>query len=178
MTQTTGLSCACGEVRIEVEGSHIMSAECCCNSCREAGARIGALPGAEPVVDDKGATRFEIYRKDRVRFSAGAEQLKEFRLKPESKTCRVVAACCNTPLFLEFQSGHWLSLYGGLWPAGALPPLEMRTMAMDLPDASVLPADVPNARRQSASFMWKLLGAWIAMGFRSPKIEVNGAISA
>jgi hypothetical protein len=178
MTEKTELGCACGKVRMEVEGPHIMSAECCCNSCREAGARIGALPGAAPVVDEKGATRFEIYRKDRVRFTSGAEHLKEFRLTPRSKTRRVVAACCNTPLFLEFQSGHWLSIYGGLWPDDALPPLEMRTMAMDLPDASVLPDDVPNARRQSASFMWKLLAAWAAMGFRTPKIQVNGAINA
>lgn len=178
MTATTELACTCGDVRIEADGSHIMSAECCCNSCREAGARIAALPGAMPVVDDKGATRFEIYRKDRVRFVSGVEQLKEFRLTPKSKTRRVVAACCNTPLFLEFQSGHWLSIYGGVWPKNTLPPLEMRTMAMDLPDPAALPDDVPNARRQSAAFMAKLLGAWIAMGFRSPKIEINGELNA
>ncbi|MEX0956322.1 MAG: DUF6151 family protein [Rhizobiaceae bacterium] len=176
MTGTTELACHCGEVRIEVAGAPIVSSECCCNSCREAGARIGALPGAKPVVDDKGATRFELYRKDRVRFVSGAEHLREFRLTPKSKTRRVVAACCSTPLFLEFQSGHWLSVYGGLWPKNALPPLQMRTMVMDLPDASVLPDDVPNARRQSASFMVKLLGAWAAMGFRVPKIRVNGAL--
>ena len=178
MTDRTALSCACGQVKITVEGSPIVSTECCCNSCRKAGARIAALPGALPVVDDKGATRFELYRKDRVRFVAGAEHLKEFRLTPGSKTRRVVAACCNTALFLEFQSGHWLSIYGGLWPKDTLPLLEMRTMAMDLPDTAVLPDDVPNARRQSASFMWRLLSAWAAMGFRSPKIQVNGVINA
>ena len=51
-------------------------------------------------------------------------------------------------------------------------------MAMDLPDPAALPDDVPNARRQSAAFMAKLLGAWIAMGFRSPKIEINGELNA
>jgi hypothetical protein len=178
MTRTTKLACACGQTQIDVEGAPIVSTECCCNSCRDAGASIAALPGAAAVVDDKGATRFELYRKDRVRFVASAEHLKEFRLTPESKTRRVVAACCNTPLFLELQSGHWFSIYGGLWPRDTLPPLEMRTMAMDLPDPSALPDDVPNARRQSAAFMWRLLGAWIAMGFRAPKIQVNGAIDA
>ena len=108
----------------------------------------------------------------------GSANLKEFRLKPESKTRRVVATCCNTPVFAEFQNGHWLSLYGCLWPAGTLPALEMRTMTMDLPAGTALPDDVPNARRQTVSFFVKLLSAWIAMGFRSPKIAVNGELRA
>jgi hypothetical protein len=135
------------------------------------------LPAAPAVLETNGATRFVLYRKDRVRFLKGTHLLKEFRLTPEAKTRRVVATCCNTPVFLEFTNGHWLSLYGGLWPAGTLPPLEMRTMTSDLPAGSALPADVPNGKRQSFSFFVKLLGAWIAMGFRSPKIAfVNGEL--
>ena len=76
------------------------------------------------------------------------------------------------------KGGHWLSLYGSLWPEGTLPPLQMRTMTGDLPDPSVLPNDVPNARSQSLRFFAKLLGAWIAMGFRSPKVTVGGTVQA
>jgi hypothetical protein len=123
-------------------------------------------------LEANGGTRFVLYRKDRVSFLKGTEFLKEFRLTPGSKTRRVVATCCNTPVFLEFQSGHWLSLYGSLWPEGTLPPLELRTMTSDLPDPSVLPNDIPNGKRQSIAFFAKLLGAWIAMGFRVPKITV------
>jgi hypothetical protein len=175
---TTQLTCTCGQVRIEVAGAPIVSVECCCNSCRTAGTKFEALPGARPVLGPHGQTRYELYRKDRVRFVAGTEHFREFRLKPNSHTRRVIAVCCNTPLFTEFQGGHWLSLYGGLWPAGTLPPLEMRTMASDLPDASVLLDDVPNARTQGGVFMWKLLSAWVAMGFRVPKIEVAGQLEA
>lgn len=156
-----------------------MSTECCCNSCREAGGKLQSLPGAPPLLEDSGTTRFVVYRKDRVRFLQGTDALKELRLTARSPTRRVVASCCNTPVFLEFQNGHWLSLYGGLWPAAALPPLEMRTMAGDLPDPTVLSDDVPNAKTHSVSFFAKLLGAWVAMGFRSPKITiVNGEIHA
>lgn len=81
-----------------------------------------------------------------------------------------------TPVFLELKGGHWLSLYGGLWPEGTLPPLEMRTMTADLPDVSVLSDDVPNAKSQTLPFFVKLMGAWIAMGFRSPKVPVEGEI--
>lgn len=108
----------------------------------------------------------------------GADHLKEFRLAPRAGTRRVVACCCNTPVFLEFKGGHWLSLYAGLWPEGTLPPLELRTMTADLPDASVLPNDVPNLKQQSLGFYWRLFRAWVAMGFRSPKIAVNGEIHA
>jgi hypothetical protein len=178
MTTSTTLSCACGKVQLHVQGTPIVNAACCCNSCRTAGARLQALPRAPAVVDAHGATRFVLYRKDRVGFAQGAELLKEFRLTPDSKTRRVVASCCNTPVFLEFQGGHWLSVYGCLWPKATLPALEMRTMTMDLPQGVALPDDVPNAKRQSFSFMAKLLGAWIAMGFKVPKVKVDGELRA
>jgi hypothetical protein len=179
MTPTTRLSCACGQVHLEVEREPIISAECCCNSCREAAARMERLPGAGPVLEENGTTRFVMYRKDRIRFVDGVDRLKAFRLTPRSTTRRVVASCCNTPVFLEFKGGHWLSLYRHIWPAGTLPPNELRTMTSDLPAGSVLPDDVPNARRQTLRFYAKLFGAWAAMGFRSPKIAfVNGEIDA
>ncbi|WP_434347624.1 GFA family protein [Myxococcus virescens] len=172
MTHPPQLGCACGKVLLQVRGVPIISAECCCNSCRAAGARLQTLPGARPVLSSLGATRFVLYRKDRVHFQQGTEHLNELRLTPEAKTRRVVATCCNTPVFLEFEKGHWLSLYGALWPEGTLPPLELRTMTSDLPAGTVLPEDVPNGKHQSVSFFVKLLGAWVLMGFRSPKLAV------
>lgn len=166
----TELNCQCGKVRLVLEGPPILSAECCCTSCRTAAGTLQRLPGAPRLLSAHGTTRFVLYRKDRARLASGVEHLREHRITPRSPTRRVVAACCNTPLFLEFRGGHWLSLYGGLWPAAALPPLEMRTMASDLPDPSVLPDDVPNARTQSLAFFARLLVAWAAMGFRAPPL--------
>jgi hypothetical protein len=177
MTQITQLACACGRAQLELDRAPIISVECHCNSCRKAGAKLQNLAAAPQILKPNGGTRFVLYRKDRVRFVKGTELLKEFRLAPGAKSRRVVATCCNTPVFLEFQNGHWLSLYGCLWPDGTLPPLELRTMTSDRSDASSLADDVPNGRRQSVSFFAKLLGAWIAMGFSSPKITVvNGEI--
>ncbi len=53
-----------------------------------------------------------MHRKDRVRILSGAEQLKEYRLSADAGTRRVIATCCNTPVFMEMKGGHWLSLYG------------------------------------------------------------------
>lgn len=176
---TTQLSCACGRVCFEVTKTPIINAECHCSSCRAAAARLQALPGAPHFAEPNGGTRFVLYAKDRVRFVTGTELLKEFRLKSDAKTRRVVASCCNTPIFLEFHGGHWLSLYGCLWPNGTLPPLEVRTMTSDLPAGITLPNDVPNAKSQSVLFMAKLLGAWIGMGFRAPKVTfVSGVLHA
>lgn len=48
-------------------------------------------------------------------------------------------------------------------------------MTCDLPAGAALPDDVPNGKRQSASFVAKLLGAWVGMGFQSPTVpEVSG----
>lgn len=175
---TTRLSCTCGAVHIEVEKKPIISAECHCASCREAAARLATLPAAPPVTSPNGGVRFVLYRKDRVRIVEGGEQLRQFRLKPSSGTRRIVAACCNTPAFLEFEAGHWLSIYSGLWPQNALPPIDIRTMTGDLPDAAALDQTVPSGAWHTAGFYARLLGAWIAMGFRSPKLTVTGAIDA
>lgn len=178
MTETTHLHCACQQVQIQVEKAPIISTECHCNSCRAAGERLEALPGVPRVREANAGTRFVLYRKDRVHFKAGIERLLEFRLTPKAKTRRVVAGCCNTPVFLEFESGHWLSLYASLWPTETLPPLQERTMTGDLASASTLPDDVPNSKSQSFAFFRKLLGAWIAMGLRSPKVAASGPLDA
>ena len=172
MTQTTQLKCACGQTCLEVQGAPIASVECCCTSCREGAERIQSLEGAPQILTDYDATPYVMYRKDRVQIVSGSDQLREFYLTPEAKTRRVVATCCNTLVFVEFAQGHWLSIYAGLWPEGARPDLQMRTMAADLSEGTTLPSDVPNAGKHSVSFMVKLLAAWVAMGFRVPKVPV------
>lgn len=174
----TELTCSCGQVALRLSGSHILSTECLCAECQQAAAAFKALKGARPVADDKGATPFVLYRKDRVRCERGQEWLREHRLTETSKTRRVVASCCNTPMFLEFTQGHWLSLYGTLWPEGTLPRLEMRTMTKEAAPGVVLPADVPNPRTHTVGFFARLLGAWAEMGFRAPKHDyVKGTLN-
>jgi hypothetical protein len=171
---TTSLACRCGTVRLAVDGPPIIAAECHCASCRAAAERLAARPGAPDARAANGGVPYVLVRKDRVQLLAGAERLQEFRLSPAAKTRRVVAGCCGTPVFTEFERGHWLSLFSALWPAGTRPAPELRTMTSDRPPGPALPDDVPNFRHQSVSFFAKLLGAWIAMGFRVPKITVAG----
>ncbi|KJS21226.1 MAG: hypothetical protein VR78_00405 [Hoeflea sp. BRH_c9] len=177
MSDYQEVGCACGKVRLRLDGPPIASVECLCTSCREAGKILETLPGSPKIVDGKGATPVVMQRKDRVEIVSGSEHLREFRLSPKAATRRVVATCCNTPVFLEFTGGHWLSLYAGLWPDNARPKLELRTMTGDLDDPSALPDDVPNLKQHSLTFYARVLGAWIRMGFRSPKFSVEGELN-
>ncbi len=177
--QTTALSCTCGTVALEVQGRPIISAECLCADCQNAGVFLQSLPGAPSTLNRNGATRFVLYRKDRVRFDKGQDLLREHRLSKASTTRRVVAICCNTPMFLEFTNGHWLSIFGGLWPAVSLPALEIRTMTRSRPEGVVLPDDVPNPSSHTMSFYARLFRAWVAMGFRAPTVDLaNGRLDA
>ena len=163
-------SCRCGAVVLEVVGAPIVHTACYCASCQEAGRRIEQLPDAPPLLDADGGTDFVVYRKDRVRCVQGGERLEAHRLKPDSPTRRMVAACCNSAMVLDFTKGHWLTLYRNRFGAD-VPPLELRVMAADRPEGVVLPDDVPNYPGQTGKFMWKLLAAWISMGFRRPRVE-------
>ncbi len=49
-------------------------------------------------------------------------------------------------------------------------------MTADLEEPASLPNDVPNLKQQSLSFYGRLFAAWVKMGFRSPKIVVNGEL--
>jgi hypothetical protein len=88
----------------------------------------------------------------------------------------VVATCCDFLVFLEMKGAHWLSLYLDLWPAATRPRPVLRTMAADIADRSSLPNDLPNLDRHSVRFYAKLFGAWVAMGFRKPRFDVQGRL--
>ncbi|WP_018689193.1 GFA family protein [Ahrensia kielensis] len=171
----TKILCKCGTTALEVTKEPIMSVECLCDSCSKAASKFETLRGAQSIVTKLGGTHFVLYRKDRFSCVAGAENLKEFRLSPDAKTRRVVATCCNTPMFLEFEQGHWVSIYANLWNNENRPAIEMRTMTKDAVGVTP-PDDVPNPKTHTLGFMGKLLSAWVAMGFRNPKIAVNGPL--
>jgi hypothetical protein len=167
--QPLSATCHCGKVKFETVGPPILTAACCCTSCQEAGRQFEQLASAPPVLDPDSGTSMILYRKDRVQCVAGQEYLREYRLKADSPTRRVIATCCNSAVFLDFTKGHWLSMYRSRFPTGA-PPLEMRFMTKERRAGVELADDVPNYDGHSGKFMLKLVAAWIAMGFRRPQI--------
>jgi len=162
--------CRCGQVELEIVGPSILRALCYCASCQEAGRRHRETAGADSFLAEDGGTDYVLYRKDRVRCVRGSDLLEERRLKPDSPTRRVYARCCNTGMFADFTKGHWLSIYRARLPA-YIPPATMRLMTAERPEGAILPDDMANYPGRSGKFLLKLLGAWMAMGFRRPSVD-------
>jgi hypothetical protein len=174
---TLTVTCACGQVALAATGWPIFTAACHCRSCRTAGERLEALPGAPPIIATDGGTELVLWRKDRVRCLRGAELLREFRLNPGSKTRRVVAGCCNAAMFLDFTAGHWVSFYRDRFLPDIRPPVELRVMTRDRRPGVEFTDALPSYAGQTGGFMRRLLLAWAAMGFRTPRIDwVHGTI--
>ncbi|MGY4625027.1 GFA family protein [Bradyrhizobium sp. USDA 4486] len=156
-------TCACGSVEVKAFGRPIVSAACYCDDCQKAAAQIEALPHAAPVRDRDGGTAYMLFRKDRFECSRGAELLKPHKLKEMSPTNRVVATCCHSAMFMNFDRGpHWVSAYRARFH-GDLPPLQARICTKFKPEGAVLSEDVPSYRSYPPSFIVKLLASRIAM---------------
>ena len=155
--------CRCGAVEIEAMGAPLVSSVCYCADCQRGSRRIEDLPGAGSVRDDDGGTAYILFRKDRFRCAKGAERLKAYKLKDSSMTNRVVATCCNSAMFMNFDKGpHWVSAYRARF-RGALPPLQMRICTRSRPQHVVLPTDVPSYSGYPVGLIAKLLASRLAM---------------
>ena len=178
-TQKTAIrtaSCACGQVKLALTGKPIVTAVCYCDDCQEAGRQFALHPGAPAALDSDGGTPLVLFRKDRVRCLSGADLLHEHRLKPESPTRRFTAACCQSPLFLEYTKGHWLSLYRSSLAPADQPAIDMRVMTKERRTGVTLPRDVPDYSAHSGKFIVRLMTAWAAMRFRTPPLaQVTGS---
>lgn len=158
------LSCVCGRVQCEAVGEPILSGVCYCRDCQDGGRRIEALPNAARIRDPDGGTPYLTYRDDRFQVLSGENLLVDYRLKPRSRTRRVVASCCNSGLFLKFDPGFWVSTYRSRYE-GDLPPIEMRTKTQHRRSETELPSDAPSYRGFPLRLFSRLIAARAAMLF-------------
>ena len=168
MTQSTKINrkvnCKCGNVELETTGEPIVSAACYCDDCQQAVAKLERLPNAPAVLDKAGGTEFLLFRKDRMKCTEGEQYLSDHKLKAESPTRRVVASCCNSFMFLDFQKGHWFSICRSRFE-GNTPPPQMRIQTRFKPEGVDIPQDAPVYSRFPVGFIAKLLLARAAMLF-------------
>ena len=165
----TAIECSCGAVRLEAIDASMMTVICHCTSCRTAGRALDARSPAAPIVDAAGGTPVVLWRKDRVRCVRGGERLIAHRLTIDAPSRRMVASCCETPMFGDFTKGFWVSIYR----ARTLdtPPPSMRVMTSDAPSGTAFPDDgVPRHRGRPVTFLARLLTTWAALGFRTPRL--------
>jgi hypothetical protein len=159
-------SCACGCVELAAAGPPIVSNVCYCGDCQLGSRQIEALPGAGPVRDPDGGTAYILYRRDRIGCSKGASLLKNYKISDNSVTNRVVATCCNSAMFMNFDKGpYWVSAYRARFQ-GDLPALQMRVCTKYKSPDVVLADGVPSYPGYPLRFVAKLLASGMAMLLR------------
>jgi hypothetical protein len=160
---TATVNCVCGKVVVEAIGAPITSVICYCDDCQEGARQIKSLPHAISVQDPDGGTAYLVYRKDRVTCLKGTSLLRHHKIREDSATNRVIATCCNSAMFLNFDDGkHWVDLYRSRCE-GDVSPVQMRICTKFKPDGRTIPTDVPHYSRYAMSFLLKLVLAKAAM---------------
>lgn len=160
--------CSCGSVELEALGAPITSLVCYCDTCQEGSRQLEALPNAVPVRDADGGTAYVSYRRDRVRYSRGANLLRNIRLAENTSTRRLFASCCNSAMAMEFDDArHWVAVYRTRLKDD-VPPLQFRICTKFRPGNGELPNDVPSSSMYPFGLMVKLIASRLAMLLRLP----------
>lgn len=138
-------------------GGHIHCAACHCDDCQSAAQALDALPTPAPTTDAFGGTHYVLHRKDRYHVASGSALLRPHRLRDGSPTRRMVASCCNSPMFLAFDNAqHWISVYRARIP-GDSPRLQSRIATRFADPAGGAPDDVPSYRTFPFALVVQLL---------------------
>ena len=118
--------CRCGAVEVGAWGAPIVVSACYCNDCQEAAQRLAASADLVSAAGADGGTEFMVFRRDRIACTRGADRLRAMRLTDASKTRRMIAGCCATPMYLAFDDKRpWVSAFRASFGPDA-PPVEMR----------------------------------------------------
>jgi hypothetical protein len=118
--------CRCGAVEVGGWGEPIIVSACYCDDCQAAAQRLAASANLASAASAGGGTEFMLFRRDRVACTRGADRLQAMRLTDASKTRRMIAGCCATPMYLAFDDKRpWVSAFRASFGANA-PPVEMR----------------------------------------------------
>lgn len=108
-------------------------------------------------MDAFGGTQYVLHRKDRYTVTSGGGLLRPYRLREDSPTRRMVASCCNSPMFLAFDNAqHWITVYRARLQ-GEAPALQSRIAMKFSNHAGDGPDDVPAYPRFPIALVVRLL---------------------
>lgn len=148
---------------IELYGRHIYCAACHCDDCQAAASTLEKLSTSGPIMDSYYGTHYILHRKDRYAVLGG--ELQAHKLRKESPTSRMLAGCCNTPMFLSFDNAqHWISIYRSA-VRGDAPALQSRIATKFYRRAEALPVDVPAYKTFPFKMIAQLLLSRAAIAF-------------
>ncbi len=160
--------CRCSTVEVGAWGKPIIVNACYCEDCQVAAERLALSSNLAPTVSADGGTEFMVFRRDRIACTRGAERLQAMKLTDASKTRRMVAGCCATPMYLAFDDKRpWVSAYRASFGADA-PPVEMRICTRFRRSKEKAEDDLPSHPGYPPAMMVRILAAWPLMLFSRP----------
>ena len=157
--------CRCGAVEIGAWAEPIVVTTCYCEDCQAAAQQIAASAPSAPA---DGGTEFMVFRRDRIACTRGAENLQAMRLTPASKTRRMIAGCCATPMYVAFDDRRpWVSALRAPFGADA-PPVEMRICTRFRQSEDKANDSLPSHPGYPLAMILRVLAAWPGMLFSRP----------
>jgi hypothetical protein len=160
--------CRCGAVELGAWGAPIAVNACYCDDCQAAAQRLAASADGAPSVSADGGTEFMLFRRDRIACIRGADRLQAMRLTEATKTRRMIAGCCATPMYLAFDDKRpWVSAFRAGFGADA-PPVEMRICTRFRRSEAKAEDGLPSHRGYPPAMMVRILAVWPRMLFSRP----------
>jgi len=104
------------------------------------------------------------YRDDAVRCVQGGELLHGVKLRDDAPTTRFIANCCQSPMYLKYAPGWWVSMYRDRFGDDAVP-IQFRSQTQHAPSA--VPQDVPVYRNFPPALFLRVLRARLGMLFKT-----------
>lgn len=160
--------CRCGAVEVCAWGEPLVVSACHCEDCQAAAQRLAASADLAPTAGADGGTEFMVFRRDRIACTRGADRLQAIRLTDASKTRRMIAGCCATPMYLAFDDKRpWVSGFRASFGPDA-PPVEMRICARFRRSEKNVEDGLPSHSGYPPTMMVRILAAWPLMLFSRP----------
>jgi hypothetical protein len=160
--------CRCGAVEVGAWGEPIIVSACYCDDCQAAAQQLAASANSAPAASADGGTEFMLFRRDRIACTRGAHRLQAMRLTDASKTRRMIAGCCATPMYLAFDDKRpWVSAFRASFGADA-PPVEMRICARFRRSEEMAEDGLLSHPGYPPAMIVRILAAWPLMLFSRP----------
>ena len=160
--------CRCGAVEIGAWSNPLVVAACYCDDCQAASGRLAASANGAPVASADGGTEFMVFRRDRIACTRGAENLQSMKLTAATKTWRMIARCCETPMYIAFDDKRpRVSALRAGFGAGA-PAVEMRICTRFRRPENKPEDGLPEHPGYPAAMILRILAAWPGMLFGRP----------
>jgi hypothetical protein len=160
--------CRCGAVEVGAWAEPIVVSTCYCDDCQAAAARLAASANSVPAPSADGGTEFMVFRRDRIACTRGADRLEAMRLTDATKTRRMIASCCATPMYVAFDDKRpWVSALRAPFGPDA-PPVEMRICTRFRRSEDKAEDGLPSHPAYPPAMIVRILAAWPLMLFSRP----------